>query len=228
MSTDYWKQYFRSTALSDNPHRKVGRTVNKQPISEEHFDAIINDISEKLALGADDVLLDLCCGNGSISNRLAPLCKTVTGVDFTEELIDDLRRNKQHANITEQVGDVNELQFDPAAFDKILLYFSLQHFSHAQATRLLLSAVQWLKPGGRFLIGDIPDSARTWNFFNTPEREAIYFDGLKNEQPVIGVWYDKMFMEKLAHYAGFSECKIYDQPEGFFNAHYRFDVLLTK
>lgn len=72
----------------DDLYLQVARTVNRKPITKEAFDKIIEQINEDLALSAEDVLVDFCCGNGLFTYELKDKVKQIIGIDFSQPIID--------------------------------------------------------------------------------------------------------------------------------------------
>lgn len=227
---DYWKDFWQSHAKStvaDHLQRQVLRTLNKKPIAEEQFHEILKYVKDKIKLAKRDDVLDLCCGNGLITTFLASCCKSVIGVDFAEELISQINL-KKYNNISIIVEDIRRVSFEEQSFDKVVLYAGLQYLSYKETVLLFERVMSWLRTNGLFLIADIPDRERMWGFFNSEEREKVYFDTLKNEKPIVGTWFDRDWLVKLGRYVGFKKTKTLSQPKEFPYAHYRFDLLLKK
>jgi cyclopropane fatty-acyl-phospholipid synthase-like methyltransferase len=223
---DFWTEHAKST-VNDHVQRQVLRTLDKKPISDAKFRELLKYIDLKIEISKEDEILDLCCGNGLFTTHFASKCKKVTGVDFVKELTDriDLRK---YNNISLFVKDVKEVGFGVANFSKVFIYAGLQYFSPKETLSLLESVAKWLQKGGLFFIGDIPDVARMWKFFNSREREKVYFDSVKTDKPLIGTWFDREWLLKLGKYAGFTDGNILSQPPDFPYAHYRFDMILKK
>jgi ubiquinone/menaquinone biosynthesis C-methylase UbiE len=228
MDSNYWKNHYKLSSKHKDPQMQVGRTFNKVPMSDVLFKKILKNIEEKLEIQSNNVVLDLCCGNGLITNYLAPKCKFIIGVDFTKKLIDDMNKRKVSDNIIGIVDDITKIKFKNNSFNKVLFYFSIQHFSDEQTVKLFRSVYKWLKKGGMFYIGDILDSDRIWNFYNTREREQFYFKGIENGNPIPGAWYNKGFLEKLGKYSNFKEGRVIEQSKEFYHSHYRFDMIYKK
>jgi len=228
MEKEYWKKYFEIRAERENGHQQVERTINKKPMHKAKFNQLLKYIEKNMEIKSKDTLLDLCCGNGMITSYLAAKCKQVVGVDFTEKLINGINKTEHHDKIIGVVDDITKIKFKESSFDKVLIYFSIQHISPDQTIKLFKSVYNWLKKDGLFYIGEIPDSDRIWNFFDNLEREGVYFNGIENNEPVVGHWYSKNMFIKLGKYAGFKESKVIDQPKDFLYAHYRFDMVLKK
>ena len=228
--SSYWKHYWDKhvESVTDNdPFRRVLRVQNKQPLSESLFSELVTYIIRHLKLGPDDRVLDLCCGNGLITTRLARYCKQVVAVDFCQDLIEELNQQSVK-NVSTIVTDVAQLGYASNSVDRILLAAALQHFSQPQVIYMFCQYFQWLKSNGILLLTDILDSNRIWQFYDDVEREAAYFENTMNKMPILGTWFDGEWLIKLARYAGFSEARIIDQPEQFLYSHYRFDFICYK
>jgi len=226
----YWKKFWNEHAkssISKQQQHQVLRTLGKKPVTDEQFLMMLKHIEKKMNMTHDDVILDLCCGNGLFTVFFASKCKKVVGVDFARELIAQIDP-KKYKNILVKVEDVRKVNFKEKTFDKVFVYAGLQYLTYKETVYLFEAAIRWLRSKGLFFIGDIPDKAKMWDFFNTEEREYIYFDSLKNEKPIIGTWFDKSWLLRLGKYVGFKEIKILKQPQGFPYSHYRFDMILKK
>jgi ubiquinone/menaquinone biosynthesis C-methylase UbiE len=223
---DFWTNHAKST-VSDHAQKQVLRTLNKEPISDAKFRKLLKYIDVKMEISKDDEILDLCCGNGLFTTHFASKCKKVIGVDFAKALIAQIDLKSQK-NISLFVKDVRKINFGESTFNKVFIYAGLQYFSNKEALSLFESVARWLKRGGLFFIGDIPDADGLWKFFNSKEREKVYFDSLRNEKPLIGNWFDREWLLKLGKYAGFKNVNVLSQLPVFPYAHYRFDMILKK
>jgi len=227
---DFWKEFWINHGqanVSNHLQSQVLRTINKQPISEGEFQEILRDIEEKLEIKREDIVLDLCCGNGLITMHLASKCAKIIGVDFAQELISQINLEK-HPNISIVIADIREVKFDIESFDKIIIYAGLQYLTHKETIYLFESASEWLKKDGLFFLGDILDSNHLWDFSNNKERQAAYFDTLKKDAPFIGTWFESQWLMNLGKYVGFKKVNILAQPAHLPYSHYRFDILLQK
>ncbi len=222
----YWKSYYKQhlEKVGDNPFRQVARTQNGEPMSEAMFRRLSAYVVEQLELDrSQHVVLDLCCGNGLLSEALAPECRRVLGVDFSEKLVAALNHHGLE-NVSGVVAHLPELEFHPSSFHRILFAAGLQHFSTAQTVVLFEKMAQWLKPGGILLVTDVLDAKHMWDFYDSHQREAVYFECLARGEPLMGTWFERLWLEKLGRHAKFQETKTFDQPNGFWYSHYRFDV----
>ena len=194
MMKDYWVRFWNDEHIlqSGNMHQQVGKTINKIPIAEARWDYTLAQIDNILKVGPDDHLLNLGAGNGSISKPFSKKCRSVTAVDVSSGLLNQIDR-KEFPNIDVVIGDARHLQFAERSFSKGIMYSVLQYFTEEEAIHIFKSVYSWLVPGGTFFIGDIPDVDRRWAFFNTPERVNAYFNSIRHETPILGTWFKRDF-----------------------------------
>ncbi len=110
-------------------------------------------IIETLGLQPGDMVLDLGCGPGLYTARLAERGLKVTGVDFSQNSIDFAHEYAaQHGlPITYRCQNYLELA-DESRFDAaLLIYGDFCPLSPEQRSRLLANIARALKPGGRFV-----------------------------------------------------------------------------
>lgn len=223
---DFWDQHI-ARARSDDPMRQVLRQRNKEPLSDEAFIAMAARTAHLLELEPHHVVLDLCCGNGLLTARLAPHCCQIVGVDFCMGLVVGFRRRATRSSAA-IAADASQVDFQQQSFHRVVLAAALQHFTQAQTIHLMKRVAAWLKPGGIFVVTDIPDSTRMWCFFDSRERESAYFENTMRETPIIGTWFDPRWLEKLGLHAGFQAARAVAQPSESWDSHYRFDLLCRK
>ena len=91
-------------------------------------------------------VLDLCCGQGNVTEALLNLGLDAVGVDFSPKMLDFARRRVPTGNFVE--ADAEDLIFDDAEFDAVVCNFGLIHVP--DQPRALAEIRRVLKPGGRF------------------------------------------------------------------------------
>ena len=118
--------------------------------------------------GRQSSILDLGCGPGFYTHRLAELGHSCTGIDFGPASIEYAR---QHHAGTYVLGDVEQEQYG-AGYDLVcMIYGELNAFSPQAAQRIVDKAHQALRPGGKLLlevsmydaIRRIGQEPRTWH-----------------------------------------------------------------
>jgi ubiquinone/menaquinone biosynthesis C-methylase UbiE len=224
---DYWVNFWNTNSIVDkaSAHEKVGRTIAGVPIAPEKWQAVLDDLEEQMELKPEDRLLDIGAGSGVISIPFSKKVKQVTALDVSEKLLAEMQ-NKP--GITTMVADARDMEFEPGSFNKVVVYFAIQHFTEEETVKLMLRISKWLRPGGILYVGDIPDVNNKFLFFSKPEWQKAYFDSLVNASPAIGTWFHPDFFKYLGAYAGFNSVSVRQQPAEFINAHYRFDARFVK
>jgi demethylmenaquinone methyltransferase / 2-methoxy-6-polyprenyl-1,4-benzoquinol methylase len=168
--------------------------------------------------------LDVCCGTGDIALALARRGATVTGLDFSNEMLavakakaearsteakgnpkPDIRGGEECASINPSsvpalrfvYGDAQQLPFPDSSFDIVAIGYGLRNLADMETG---LSEMQRVaKPGGRLLVLDFgkPDN---------PLWRSVYFGYLRLFVPVLGLVFCgsasayAYILESLKHY----------------------------
>jgi cyclopropane fatty-acyl-phospholipid synthase-like methyltransferase len=226
---NYWANYWTTNQIveNENPHCQVGRTVNKIPIDLQKWQFHLSEIEQTLDLRPSDTLLDLCAGNGLITMPLSLKCRSVTAVDISRTLLEKIDPTS-YPSITIVTADARKVSLPAETFSKGLMYGALQYFSERESIGIFETIFRSLIKGGAFLVGDIPDIDRLFDFYRKPEWVTAYFNSLKAGTPAVGTWFKREILVAMAKHVGFSDARILCQHPDLINSHYRFDLLLTK
>jgi SAM-dependent methyltransferase len=128
-----------------------------EALTDERTDMEVDALVRYLALEKPKKILDLACGFGRHTNRLALLGHNMTGVDITPGFLDIARRDAMHKGVivTYQQNDMRKITFDNE-FDYVMLLFTaFGYFSDEENLQVLINACNALRPGGS-LIFDAP------------------------------------------------------------------------
>ena len=101
-------------------------------------------------------VLDLGCGGGHVSYRVAPHVREVVACDLTPDMLDQVRRTARErglTNIVAQQGAAEQLPFANGAFDIVVTRFSAHHWRDMEAG--LREARRVLKKAGRAVFADV-------------------------------------------------------------------------
>jgi SAM-dependent methyltransferase len=124
---------------------------------------IVADVIAKLDLGPTDDLLEIGCGTGTLLIPLSFQVASATGIDH-ENMIAALRRRFTEPGLGTVAGNFLDLDVN-GDFSKILIYSVLHYMSDEdEVVAFLERAANLLRPGGRLLIGDIPNDDRKRRF----------------------------------------------------------------
>ena len=91
-------------------------------------------------------VLDVACGPGYVSAAVRKAGAIPKGIDFSEKMIAIAKT--MFPDISFAKGDAQNLPFEDASFDRVLINFGLLHVSHPE--KACAEAFRVLRPGGRF------------------------------------------------------------------------------
>ncbi|PAU76818.1 class I SAM-dependent methyltransferase [Halomonas salipaludis] len=132
--------------MTTPPHTPPGQHWNAADYAR-HADFVPtlgSEVVKLLAPQAGERILDLGCGDGALTERLAKLGVDVLGVDASEAMVEAARERR----ITAQVIDAHQLPFDHE-FDAVFSNAALHWMLEPQA--VIAGVKRALKPGGRFV-----------------------------------------------------------------------------
>lgn len=110
--------------------------------------------------------LEIGCGKGEFSSRLAKASQRVLALDLSPEMIQIARANSEHvSNIDFEIADVMSYDLPPEHFDCIASIATLHHLPMRE---ILLKLKAALKPSGVLLILDLFE----------PERDLLRPEGV--------------------------------------------------
>ncbi|MBL4659148.1 MAG: class I SAM-dependent methyltransferase [Alcanivoracaceae bacterium] len=204
--------------------KQVGHSVNGKAISIKDFESIIMDINNALDLSNDDDLLDLCCGNGVITKQLSTFCHSIYGVDFSHELISIAKTNSSSNNeyfINCDIFDIHKHLSESINFSKVLMFGSLQHFTHQRFSDLLELIKSLCGKEFTIFFGFVTDKDYKWQFYNTIKKRLLYFYRRLMKTDVMGTWWDKKNIKSVCEEMNL-ECHFININFGNYGYPYRF------
>lgn len=224
-----WQQYWDDLAAQRHAHAQVARTGGKVPITDDLMDEVAVHISQHLSLQLKESLLDVCCGNGLLTQRLAHRCQEVLGIDLSHAQIELARQQHPAINTQYLWADATRLSHSLSGeFDKINLYFSFQYMDTLEKGRKALTEMhKLLKPGGKIFLGDVPDCQKLSVFFPSAFQQWKYRIQLMMGKSPMGKFWCEEEIRSLAEELSM-KITAFDQPAHFPYAHYRRDYLLEK
>ncbi len=102
--------------------------------------------------------VDLGCGSGQVTLALAQRCRTVLGVDVSEEMITLLLENAEREGVSNVEGravPIERLGLSESSVDLVVSNYALHHLRDRDKQSAVNEAFKWLRPGGMLVIGDM-------------------------------------------------------------------------
>ena len=121
-----------------------------ESLTDERTDAEVNALVRLLELETPRKILDLACGFGRHTNRLAALGHTMTGIDITPGFLEIARQDaiRRNVEVQYQLGDMRGLTFENE-FDRVMIIFTaFGYFTDEENYQVLINARNALKAGG--------------------------------------------------------------------------------
>jgi len=127
-------------------------------------------ISHVLGLAGNETILDLCCGQGRHSVKMAEMGYNVIGLDSSRSLLELVEKEAlcdQEAALWLVEGDMRNIPLREGTCDAVVnLFTSFAYFEDVDNLQVLKSVASVLKPGGRFLLD-------YWNPYAAAELDGI-------------------------------------------------------
>src|SRR5215472_18691389 len=116
---------------------------------EDSIAVMHDDLVRRLDHRPGERWVDLACGTGAVAMRAARLGAEVTGLDFSDVMIETARRRaaEEGLPISYEVGDVENLPYPDASFDVAASSVGIFLAPDHEATARELARI--VKPGGR-------------------------------------------------------------------------------
>lgn len=126
-----------------------------RPTNDSELEIITRNIIKKLILNKENKLLDVGCGSGVFLLKLKSFVKSVSGVDFSKEMIDIAKESIRDGNFYVSTSD--NLPFDDNLFDRVLCYSVFHYFPNKKCARdTIMELTRVCSSGGYIYIGDVP------------------------------------------------------------------------
>ena len=190
----------------------------------------------------DDVVVDVGSGTGLLSLAIAPLASRVWSVDIAAAMTEYLRAKAASAeltNIEPVTASAVSLPLIDASADLVVSNYCFHHLSDPEKERALAEIRRVLRPGGRFVFGDmmfrvglqdprdrevVRDKVNAMMRRGVPgmirlAKNAIRFAGRRWEQPARADWWEQalaragfvdVVIEVLPHEGGIARARLPD------------------
>lgn len=165
MSSISFENYSHIASLADVSNTEAAGRLAFQQEAERR---ILSDVLVKLDILASDTLLEIGCGPGNLLVPLSNFCAQAVGIDNEGAITRLKNRFAKDTEITCMFGNFLDMNLPATPFDKILIYSVLHCMSNRdEVLNFIERALSILKPGGRMLLGDVPNVSKKSRFGNS-------------------------------------------------------------
>jgi predicted O-methyltransferase YrrM/SAM-dependent methyltransferase len=214
----------RVKANPDNLWGQVGSSERGHAY-ENRIGQTIQSILNGLQLQESDVLLDLGCGNGALTDRIFDHCAGGLGVDLCDALIEVARAKFEQPSRQYMLADLcgyAATEPRPARFTKGLCHSAFQYLWPDDASRLLGLLRDRFQHLQRLFVGGLPDRDKIEVFLDGGQPPADYAD---NPESNLGIWYTRDGFVELGDKCGW-DVVIGEPPP--WDARFRFEAVLVR
>jgi cyclopropane fatty-acyl-phospholipid synthase-like methyltransferase len=155
MPQDFWIEEYRKKAALKDPVAQSGRGNQFDAVE---FIYVAKQTLELLDVQPEHEVLDVGCANGLLDILLSACCRNVLAIEPVEELVELARKNLADCpNTRADVGHGAEVPAEDASFDRVLVWGMVQLIGPEEVKNMFAELNRVTRPGGRILIGSIPD-----------------------------------------------------------------------
>ncbi|MFN8710299.1 MAG: class I SAM-dependent methyltransferase [Planctomyces sp.] len=216
--------YDRRAELFENPLDICEFYVGDRHTNDDWFRAAGDHISSAIQLSSTDNVLEIGCGCGVIMKSLMSRGGRFTGVDPARKVLAKAAESIPDASFF--CASVDQLPFPNQTFDKAFSYQVFHYLGDLEtASRGIQEIRRVVRPGGRIMIGQIPDASREADY-QEHRKQRGFSRPEQIEHQLRWLWYPPEFFDQFRN--DFQEVVI-DQSVPEFDPIYRWrmDVLLT-
>ena len=177
----------------------------EESIDDAHSDADTAEILGLLQLPSGSHILDVPCGHGRLSRRLAAAGMAVTGVDLTPAYVEDARADPhlRPGSVTYLEGDIRAMPVD-GPFDAVVCWLnSFGYYDDDDCHKVLEEFHRVLRPGGKVAIDQMHHDGGVRHFTPAPDAVVVQRDDdamfeVSTFDPITG----RMLVERTAYRDG--------------------------
>ena len=190
----------------------------------ESWLAFSDEVYATLDLKADDCILEVGCGSGAFLLPAYQRGVRVSGVDYSQSLLDIAARAMPGGRFTR--AEAAQLPLSSDNYDVALSHSVFQYFDSADyALQCVQEMLRVLAPvGARLGVLDVNDAARQDEFYRLRQEQLGAEDYADRYQDLPHRFYEKQWFREILEAAGF-RVEIADQAiAGYGNSAFRFNV----
>ena len=209
-----WVEYYQVRGLKGGELKEVsGYAHGLAQLTEKGLRSIIEIAKTSLGLNSSDILLDVGCGAGLLTDKLVDEVDITIGIDASSGMIGNAGKKSKFVKV---ITTADHLPFPDESFDKIFCHSVFQYFpNYKYGARVITEILRVLRHGGKCLIMDVPDI----------DDKKLYFKAkVPDSHNLKRRFYNKTWFVNLV-----PKARIFKQiiPD-YKNSQFRFDVLIQK
>lgn len=208
-----WIAYWRKKGSGNNKDPKIinGYEGKLSYLPDSSHKLLINSISKHLSLSKNDLLLDVGCGGGILTQSFLKFVSRIIGIDASKEMLQHVPKS-----INTHVAKAHNMPFLDKTFEKVLCHSIFQYFPNEQYAKSVIKEMERVcKIGGFIYIVDLPNQKKRYEYEKQKKKE---------EHNLKRLFYTKEFFADIWPHA-----RIFDNRlKGYGNAQYRFNVLVKR
>lgn len=228
-----WRQFYDGWAAADPRVASTGL-----PVADAEFQRLGAVLAGWLGLTGTERVLDVGCASATLTSQWAHAARAVVGIDFSSKLAATAQRNHGSAARQFAAAEAALLPFASGAFDAVVCFNVLLSLpDHDYADRAVGELLRVLRPGGRLLLGSLPDQRCQQRFFDVLLAEAPWWRRLGSrakswlrpgrERRTQILWFDLPELIARCRAAGCT-VELHDDPPFANYRHYRKTLVVEK
>ena len=130
-----WQKSLKKGFKKEKDWDKIATEYGKWLENDDYPDVLLNE----MRISSNDTVLDIGCGEGTITRKIAKKAKSVTGIDKSELMLEELNKKAEDENIQK---DINDLDYDEIGdYDIVLASRCLNGIFNIKNTLLTLNKI---------------------------------------------------------------------------------------
>ena len=136
-----WQKSLKKGLKKEKDWDEIAKDYGKWLENDDYPDVLL----EQMIISSDDTVLDIGCAEGTITRKIAKKAKSVTGIDKSELMLEELNKKSDEDNIsninTIQM-DINDLTYESIGdYDIVLASRCLNGIANIKETLLTLDEI---------------------------------------------------------------------------------------
>ncbi|MEP6784869.1 MAG: class I SAM-dependent methyltransferase [Sphingomonadales bacterium] len=165
--------------MNDSGIHDAWEAMYRSDDNERFYELAYAKLFKKLGQPRDALALDIGCGIGANTVRLARQGYRVVAADYSEAILPETKRNMERHGVADRVTiqreDITALTFPDGHFDLTLCWGVLMHIPAVDAALAELARVT--KPGGYLVLAEVnpssPEARTLRGYWRTLKRDKV-------------------------------------------------------